>query len=498
MEPAERLDAEFTLEFQDKTVAVLLSDAELNCAFEPECFDNPLVADFVKIINEFGQKYKRPPSLEEFISELEDFLSGNRGCKGMDEFYAEKAEQIVEIITDARFDYVKDKVTDFLRYKAHQKAIIDSAELLVKGDYDGIRKSFEKAAIVGIGRSGLETVVLSDVEPKEVEWLWPDRIPLGKLTLIVGDPGVGKGFLSMMIAAHVSTGRPWPTNLLYEFEPSKVLLLDAEDSAADTIVPRLNWNHADLSKIVQIRGAKEGRMFSLTEDLAALEREIERTDAKLIVINPVNAYIGKVNSHKDSDIRTVLTPLAKLAEDHGVAVVGITHMNKSETLSVIYRAQGSVAYVAAARAVWLVAEDKKDKSLRYFVPIKNNLTINPLGFRWGIKDGEVIIGPEVSGLDVSQLLAPRSADRLEEAKLFLKETLSSAPVQVEQIQKTASVYGITLSTLNRAKRELGVKSIRVKGDPNRWQCALNDTEDGGENSTDGCDDSKNGSPSDST
>jgi RecA-family ATPase len=185
---------------------------------------------------------------------------------------------------------------------------------------------------------------------------------LGKLSLIAGEPGLGKSQLTAALAAAVTTSDQWPCT--QERAPlGSVVIFSAEDDARDTIVPRLKGAGADLDRIRIVSGVKEQsdrgvgieRSFSLQADLPLLEGAIRKLgDARLIIIDPITSYLGKVDSHKNAEIRSVLEPVAQMAARHGAAVVGITHFSKGGGTSAINRFIGSIGFIAAARAAFVV------------------------------------------------------------------------------------------------------------------------------------------------
>src|SRR5918997_1507363 len=170
--------------------------------------------------------------------------------------------------------------------------------------------------------------LLSEVEPEQVEWLWPGRLPLGKLAVLDGDPGLGKSALTLDLAARVSGGQELPDG--GRCGPAGVVLLSAEDGLEDTIRPRLDAAGADTGGIVALSmigvGTRAERLVSLTQDLDAVEAALGRGGAALVVIDPLMAFLtGKTDSHKDQDVRRGLAPLAALAERKGAAVLLVRH-----------------------------------------------------------------------------------------------------------------------------------------------------------------------------
>ena len=202
--------------------------------------------------------------------------------------------------------------------------------------------------------NGRALVILraSDIEMTPVAWLWPHKLALGKLSLIAGEPGLGKSQLTASLAAAVTTGGLWPCSC--ERAPlGNVVIFSAEDDPSDTVVPRLKAAGADLDRvrIVSSVESSDGRgktqhSFNLQTDLALLESAITNLgDVRLTNIDPITSYLGKVDSHKNAEIRSVLEPVAQMAVRRGVAVVGVTHFSKSGSTSAINRFIGSIGFI---------------------------------------------------------------------------------------------------------------------------------------------------------
>lgn len=206
-----------------------------------------------------------------------------------------------------------------------------------------------------------QIVRLSDVEPESVSWLWPERIPLGKLTILDGDPGVGKSTLTLDLAARLSRDDSMPDGAYPELEERRgTVLLTAEDGLADTIRPRLDAADADPEKIAALRTvAPNGKSrLPTVHDVEQIEAAVEAVDAALVVVDPLVAYLtADTDSHRDADVRQALAGLQKLAEERDLAVLAIRHLNKSDGNNPIYRGGGSIGIIAAARAGLLVAPD---------------------------------------------------------------------------------------------------------------------------------------------
>lgn len=319
-------------------------------------------------------------------------------------------------------------------------------------------------------------VRLADVRPEPVSWLWPGRIAAGKLALLVGDPGLGKSWITLDIAARVSAARPWPDGAS-SLPPGDVLLLSAEDGLADTIRPRLDALGADVSRVhhLAVQRAGEHERAVQLADVAVLERAIRDTRARLMIIDPVSAYLGSTDSHRDAEVRSLMAPLAALAERTGVAILGVMHLGKSANRPAVYRSVGSIAFTAAARIVLAVAADPKDDDRRIVAPVKSNLAAPPAALAYTLADGRLTWEEDpVGDVDVDALLAGRPAERQKqsEAEAWLVEKLSGGPMLEREIEREAELENIARRTLRRAKDRLGVESARVgfgRGGQSYWR-----------------------------
>ena len=363
----------------------------------------------------------------------------------------------------------------------------------------------------------LEIIELDHVIPVAVRWLWPNRFALGKLSLIAGYPGLGKSQLSASIAATVTTGSVWPVTGEAVGDPGDVLILSAEDDAADTIKPRLLASGADLKRCVMlgaIRATKDQqnrskrRCFNFNDDLELLERALRRRpQTRLIIVDPLSAYMGdgrSVDTHKTSDVRSVLAPLAELATTYKVAVIGIFHLNKREGSSAMDRINGSGAFVAAARACWLVAKDKDESRHRVFVQIKNNLAPEQDGLKFEIEGVDI---PAAGGsIPTSRLLwlpdrVTKTADEvlsgteksdgkgvLDEVMDFISDLLAAGPMPAREVFAAADEAGYAEKTVYRAKEKLNISAVKRKGKGGGWIWSL--PKEDGQDGQDGQDTAK--------
>jgi hypothetical protein len=313
------------------------------------------------------------------------------------------------------------------------------------------------------------TVRLADVQPELVSWLWDARVPLGKLTLIDGDPGLGKSTLALEIIARLTTGRALPEG--GAISPANVVILTAEDGLADTVRPRLDAAGADVNRVFALTAARadDGEEIwpTLDKNLAAVADAMKRHEARLVVIDPIMAFLGgEVNSWRDQDVRRVLTPLSKLAEETGAAVVGIRHLTKGGGTNAVYRGGGSIGIAGAARSVLLVAKDPENDARRIIASVKSNLGIPPSSLAYRVESAGLacrIVFDGTSEMTADGLLTVAAADAepegrsaRDDAASFLADLLVGGAVPTPDIQREARKAGHAWRTVRRAKDGLGV------------------------------------------
>jgi RecA-family ATPase len=215
--------------------------------------------------------------------------------------------------------------------------------------------------------------LLSEVEPERVEWLWPRRIPSGKITVLDGDPDNGKTVLTVDLAARVTAGLDLPDDT--PTEAAGAVIVSAEDGAADTIRPRFDAADGDPTRACLL-GDEEP--LAIPGDIPRLERAVRQVEAALVVIDPIMAFLsGDVNSNGDQDVRRALTPLKQMAERTGAAIVLVRHLNKTPGGNPLYRGGGSIGLIGAARSELVVGRHPDDDELRVLAGQKNNLSLPP-------------------------------------------------------------------------------------------------------------------------
>lgn len=322
------------------------------------------------------------------------------------------------------------------------------------------------------------------VVPVPVVWLWPGVIPLGKVAMLIGDPGLGKSYLTTHLAALLSTGRPFPDHPGSAREtPGQTLFLSAEDDPADTIVPRLIAHGADLAHTsflegVRYRSGEEGAV-DLQKSIGALDHALaQMSNPRLVVIDPVSAYLGDADSNNNSQVRGLLKHVAALAVKHDCAILLVSHLRKEGTERAVYRASGSLAFAAAARSVWLVAKDGADDDNRLLLPVKCNLCGQQKGYQFRVLADRVIFSDERVGIDADKALSggddakEAPEDKSEAYRRFLTERLgrTSGPVPVEELQREAEAAGFSWNAVRNSSvpRELGIVKGRI-GASHFWQ-----------------------------
>lgn len=309
----------------------------------------------------------------------------------------------------------------------------------------------------------LKLIHMEDVVSKEVEWLWYPYIPYGKITIIEGDPGEGKTTLVLKLAAALSRGLPLPCDDDKEYEPIHIIYQTAEDGIEDTIKPRLEKAGADCSMIRVID--ETDKELSMTYD--RLEQAIIETGARLIILDPIQAYIGAtVDMHRANEIRPVLKHLGIIAEKHNCAIILIGHMNKASGSKSTYRGLGSIDIQATARSVLLMARLRDKPNIRIMAHDKSSLAPvgDAIGFEMTEDNGMVCIGPY--DITIDELLSGnegRGKKKLDIAENFIKEYFGTNKViPSNEIMMEAAKRSIKRNTLLSAKKKLGITSGKEK------------------------------------
>jgi hypothetical protein len=324
-----------------------------------------------------------------------------------------------------------------------------------------------------------------DITPVRIAWLWRGRIPLGKITILDGDPGLGKSLLTIDIAARLSTGRSMPCDDAPAEPPADVVILNNEDDPGDTIRPRLEAAGADLARVhiiehVTDADAGADHAFTLPVHTAALAALVHRTGARLVVIDPLmSALDTSVNTYRDQAVRRALLPLQEMARFERCAVLLVRHLNKAAGLSALYRGGGTIGFIGAARAGLLVAPDPVEPDRRLLAPVKYNLAARPATIAYAVAGEPPTVswlGP--ADLTADDLLGATAAPRSEQSEAhraarWLRDRLAEGPRTAADLIDEAHDEGIARSTLHRARRAIGAIATREGfGAAGRWIWAL--------------------------
>ena len=304
-------------------------------------------------------------------------------------------------------------------------------------------------------RPTLKLINMRDIA-EDVKWIWYPYIPSGKLTIVQGDPGEGKTTLVLALIALLTNGQPMP-EAEQGSPPVSVIYQTAEDGLADTIKPRLLSAGAECSRVLVID--ESDCELNLCDE--RLERAIKKTGAKLIVLDPLQAYLGgDTDMHSANELRQIFKRVCLMMERTGCAVILIGHMNKAQGMKSAYRGLGSIDIRAAARSVLLVGRSKDDPSLRIVAHDKSSLApegrsiafeIHPeRGFLWkgfcNVTDDDLLSGGG----------SAQTKTTLMESEL--KEMLRGGAVAFDEIMKRAGELKVSERTLNIAKSNLGIVS----------------------------------------
>ena len=318
----------------------------------------------------------------------------------------------------------------------------------------------------------LKLINMEQVEVEKIDWLLYPFIPFGKVTIVQGDPGEGKTAMVLQIIAKLTKGEavlpsgsvePALEEKTMALEPVNVIYQTAEDGLGDTIKPRLLSAGADCSRVMVIDDDDQ----ALTMMDARLEEAIIKTKARLVVLDPIQSFLGTdVDMHRANEIRPLMKRVAVLAEKYHCAIILIGHMNKNSNGKSSYRGLGSIDFQAAARSVLIVGRIKDEPEIRVVCHVKSSLAPEgkSIAFRLDKDTGFEWIGEyDISADDL--LSGDNRGQKSHAAKEFLKEVLASGSVAQTKVAEEAESRGIKKKTLWNAKKELEIDSVKIG---NQW------------------------------
>ena len=387
-----------------------------------------------------------PKALERFLSECQDiesiYIATDNDAAGNN-----AAEKLAELIPQ------EISVYRFLpNAKDWNEELINERNGLPTDDYVtiGVRKPKEIPKSVPM-------ICMNDVEQTEVDWLWYPYIPFGKLTIVQGNPGEGKTFFAMQLAAACTNQKFLPD--MEPFEPFNMIFQTAEDGLGDTVKPRLLSSGADLQRVLVIDDTENP--LTLADD--RIEKAIRENNAKLMVIDPLQAFLGaNVDMNRANEVRPVFRKLADIAQSTGCAIVMIGHLNKASGTQSTYRGLGSIDIAAVVRSILFVGKVKDDPTTRVIVHEKSSLAPpgqalafslgDQKGFRWigayDISAEDLLAGGEGTKAELKQ----------EQAMKLIYEFLSDGrEVSVAELNKAAIERGISERTVRMVRNSMKEK-----------------------------------------
>lgn len=310
-----------------------------------------------------------------------------------------------------------------------------------------------------------QIITLDDVEIKKSDWLWYPYIPLGKITLLSADPGTGKTFFCLYLAAKTSTGGVFFGDTT-ERAPANVLYQTAEDGISDTIKPRLVPMNPDFSRIGLIDEREQG--LSLSDK--RIENTIREFKPKLMIFDPLQAYLGAdVDMHRANEVRPILAQISRLAEEYKCSVVLVMHMSKMSQSKALYRGLGSIDIPAVARSMLIMGKHPENADRRILCHEKSSLAMHGESIEFSINPehgGVVFHG--FSPFSADDILNVKKGERdkpcvtLNEAVAVLGELMGDdQAAKLDDIKELQKQYGFSQPTLYRAKDELGLKTTSI-------------------------------------
>ena len=310
----------------------------------------------------------------------------------------------------------------------------------------------------------VKIIRMSDVELTPVEWLWKPYLPFGKLSVLQGNPGEGKTYFAMHLTAACTNGKLLPN--MERMEPFNVIYQTAEDGLGDTVKPRLIEAGADLDRVLVIDDSE----VQLTLSDERIERAIIENNARLVIIDPIQAYLGAdVDMNRANEVRPIFMRLGQVAQRTGCAILLIGHLNKAAGMQSLQRGLGSIDIAAAVRSVMFIGKLKHDPTMRILTHEKSSLAPPGVslafslgdegGFRW-VGEYDITADEMLSGIE------PQRETKTQQAKDLICALLAGGKqVLSEDIDRAALERGIPGRTVRDAKRELGdaLKSKIVEG-----------------------------------
>jgi len=383
--------------------------------------------------------------------------------------------------SEATVDVVSEKLRR-LKNKRIGGKIIEEArhrgEDVLKGmpcDIGKIKTLFNEFEIVNKSKEQLELESLplsyrmSEIAEKEIIWLWPNYVPSEALTLINGDPNVGKSWFALDIACRVSTGLAWP-DLSPNGKPANVYYMTYEDSLSKILKKRIRTLGGDPHHIIAYNSKHPIYLYlSEEEGMKRLEVEIVKIgNVRLLVIDPILDFISASNPNAVEVVRALLTPIISMCERLHIACLMVGHLNKDQMKSAIYRAGGSTGgWMGKARSAFLIARDPDDKNKRYLYPVKSNYAYpEPVQMEFEIIGSRLEY--KACDINIEEMLNPNIKGRPPSASLKVKEILADIfrdkdKILSNEVEERLENMGIKKRTMMTVKKEEGYTSAHIEG-----------------------------------
>lgn len=305
---------------------------------------------------------------------------------------------------------------------------------------------------------------VSQITPRDHDWLWRWRFAFGKLAMLDGDAGEGKSLVALDLCARLSTGRPMPDGSPGP-GPMDALIIQDEDGAEDTVTHRLRALGADIERISIWTADTDDDQFAIPSQLELLERMIRAVGARLVVIDPVLAYLDPhVFASSEQAIRRAFRPLKELAERCRCVILMVRHFAKNLRTRALYRGLGSVAFTNLCRCTWQVGRDPQHSDRRILVQGKNTLTARQPSLAYRLHGVEPAVGIEwlgESSWTAEQLGTRQPTPKLDRATAFLEDFLKDGPRQIHEIRTAARAQHISYRTLHRAAKSMKIRVRRL-------------------------------------
>lgn len=368
-----------------------------------------------------------------------------------------KPKEVIELLKNTAWNKYKGRRDEDERFSAEIMKIAEN-------QYDEAEEADEK--LEGRVEKFSQSIVrMDEVKAVNVEWVWYPYIPRGKLTLIEGDPSMGKSWITFALASFLSRGRRLPNQ--DRSVSGRVLLMSAEDGLDDTVRPRLDMLDADVRRVYAYT-----HPISLDEDgLKEFESQVIELRPLVVIMDPLVAYMtGAIDLHRANEVREFTAKLGDIAERYNVAIIGVRHLTKGARDKAIYRGIGSIDLSAAARSVMHVGQDPEDESVRVIVHIKSNLAPQGSSIRYRLERDQ---SPPFKWAGVTKLKAhdlvqndkdlKTQEQSIAQAERFLKSELKAKPRSARDLKRDGEAKGISVAMLKRARDNLNVQAVRIEG-----------------------------------